>query len=66
MQKLFMLVFLFTISGCAAINENVVRGVNAYCAEPFVSRQQYRDIVNAALADNGHSISVHCEGDPID
>lgn len=57
------LIALF-LQGCAAINENVVRGVNAYCNEPYADRQLTRALINNALAESGHSVAVTCSGDP--
>ena len=54
----------FFMQGCSTINKNIVRGVNAYCNEPYADRQLVRSLVNASLVESGHSIAVTCEGDP--
>jgi hypothetical protein len=66
MKKFYFGLLIIFISGCAAINENVVRGVNAYCNESYADRQLTHALINSALAETGHIIEVHCEGDPID
>ncbi len=64
MKKLLIVSCLITISGCAAISKNVVRGVNAYCNESYADRQLARSLINNALQESGHGVAVTCAGDP--
>ena len=57
----------FATSGCALfgekIAEEVANVIDDYCSESQAQRAIYRDQVNAALAAEGHQISVSCAGD---
>lgn len=54
--------------GCASllspVAEKVADGVEKYCEEPYSFRSIYRNTVNAELAGTGHTVHVHCSGDP--
>lgn len=67
---LFAMLLTFAMSGCALLGgpiaEKVADVIDDYCTEPFAARQLYRDTVNQELASEGHSIEVHCAGDPDD
>lgn len=55
------------LSGCALFGEAVEKiavGVEKYCEQPYTYRSDFRNTVNAALGDTGHTVHVHCAGDP--
>ena len=70
MKYLISLIPLFFLSGCAVFDsfqgdlaEGVADIIAEYCAETDLdARQQFRDDINARLADGGHSIEVTCGG----
>lgn len=74
-MNLIAKVFLYAIlgvliagaGGCAVIGDQVadeVAGaVSTYCEEPQNARALYREVVNAELAAEGHTIVVTCAGD---
>ena len=57
----------FATPGCALFGEKiadeVANVIDDYCKESQAQRAIYRDQVNAALAAEGHRISVTCAGD---
>lgn len=68
-KKLLVSLFVtILLTGCAAliapVTENIAKGVERYCEEPYSYRSVYRNTVNAELAGTGHQVHVHCSGDP--
>lgn len=60
---------LIPLSGCAVFGqaaEKIADGVEVYCEQPYVYRSQFRNTVNAQLGGTGHTVHVHCAGDPAD
>lgn len=47
-----------------AVAEKVATAVEKYCEEPYSYRQIYRNTVNSQLVVTGHTVHVHCAGDP--
>jgi len=64
MKILATIVALVLLAGCATVSDQVVRGVNAYCSEPYTTRVAVRGAVNAKLVNSGNSVQVICDGDP--
>lgn len=57
------------ISGCAIFDQaadKIADGVQVYCEQPYVYRSDFRNTINAQLGGTGHSVHVHCAGDPAD
>ena len=55
------------ISGCALFGEaadKVANGVEKYCEQPYLYRSDFRNTINASLTGTGHTVHVHCAGDP--
>lgn len=55
------------ISGCAVFGEaaeKIANGVEKYCEQPYLYRSDFRNTINAQLVDTGHTVHVHCAGDP--
>lgn len=54
--------------GCAILAQpvagKVASAVEKYCEEPYSYRQIYRNTVNSQLIVSGHTVHVHCAGDP--
>jgi hypothetical protein len=59
---------LLLLSGCSlfgGVVEKVAGVVDEYCTrETYNARQLYRDQINTELLSKGHSVEVHCAGDP--
>jgi hypothetical protein len=73
MKKFFISIAVIIVSAgaigsCAAllspVAEKVADGVEKYCEEPYSFRSIYRNTVNAELVGTGHTVHVHCSGDP--
>jgi hypothetical protein len=62
-----MMLCLVMLTGCSIFGqavEKIADGVEAYCAQPYVYRNEFRNTVNAHLGGTGHEVHVHCAGDP--
>ncbi len=59
-----------TFVGCALLGEpvadKVAGAIDRYCDEPQNARALFREMINAELALEGHSIIVTCNGDVVD
>ena len=69
MTRTFLLAITLAslLSGCAIFGEAVDKiagGVEKYCEQPYTYRSDFRNTVNTALQGTGHTVHVHCAGDP--
>lgn len=69
MNRTFLLAITlaFVIAGCAVfgqVAEKIAVGVEKYCEQPYLYRSDFRNTVNAQLTGTGHTVHVHCSGDP--
>lgn len=57
----------FDLSGCSIlqpITDKIAPAVVVYCNTAYVARLTIRDGINAELEGTGHTVHVHCKGDP--
>jgi len=68
-MKIILLSIVLTslLSGCALFGEaadKIADGVEKYCEQPLVYRSEFRNTINTRLVGTGHTVHVHCLGDP--
>ncbi len=67
MKILLTIVMVSLLSGCAMFEQaadKIASGVVVYCEQNYVYRSEFRHTINAHLTDTGHTVHVHCLGDP--
>ena len=67
MRKITLIVAPVLLSGCSifqGLAGEVASGVVRYCEQPYDARLLVRQGINVELASHGHTLHVHCFGDP--
>jgi hypothetical protein len=67
MKPIITITLALLISGCALFGEaadKIADGVVKYCEQPYLYRSDFRNTINAQLTNTGHTVHVHCVGDP--
>lgn len=62
-----LLVLAILLSGCGLlqpITDKIAPAVIVYCNHSHAARLVVRDSINVALTTTGHTVHVHCKGDP--